>query len=212
MERRPARNRILAERPDDPRESFAYREAPAVEYAVRTLVLACGILIAVLAPFATNVESVAGTLLPYVAAIGMILLAIRPRHADQATLFVCDAMGLYFPARNRAHGQPSSWLFIPWTNVVDYRLQPMLDETSGPGLALSLIVSGEEEQAFFSRHRLFRLGERHPDPSLRTIVVGFPAFLPRPTDVLPQLRRFERTHWQELAFEPVGSRTQAALQ
>lgn len=170
--------------------TYSYRESPWVTLLLRAVLAASGGLSA---HFLLR-SALAGPLMP-TAALALTALAISflalTICRDGPPHFIRTPSGVYFPETKNLWRQPGRWLLVPWNNVIDYRIQPMLDETSSQGVMLAIRATPDEERRYFSGHRLFKLSallNRHRDD---TVLVGYTTFLPRPDEVLYQLRRFE---------------------
>jgi hypothetical protein len=100
-------------------------------------------------------------------------------------LFICSHAGLYFPECRVFGRRSGAWLFVPWHNVQDYRVQPLLDETSCAGIVMSLHTAVNEQSRFLLARSLYRKA------SGTSMTVGFTTLWPRPQDVLVQMRRYD---------------------
>lgn len=181
---------------------FIYREAPWIEALLRAGLVASGVLLVVLAWRSATTAPLAFTSLFVVGAGTMIYGAIylRSRHSPN---FICTADGLYFPDRQHFSRSPRLWLFVPWKNVVEYRVRRMLDETSSRGLMLAIRATADEERAFFRASDLHRLSALHRAPADQLVLVGFSTFLPRPETVREALQRFEAGAGNAVGHEPL---------
>jgi hypothetical protein len=171
-------------------EQFVYREAPWIEALIRASLAGCGVLLVVVAWRAGATLPLAFATLSAVGAGTMIYGAIY-LHTRRALNFICTTDGLYFPERRPLTRAPRLWLFVPWKNVLDYRVQRMFDETSSRGVMLAIDANTDETQAFLTDHRVFNLSAlRHPATG-RAVLIGYSTFMPGPQSVVAQLRRFE---------------------
>lgn len=168
---------------------FIYREAPWIEALIRAVLAACGVLLIVLAWRSAAQAPLAFASL-FVGGAGTMIYGAIYLHSRHSLNFVCTGDGLFFPERRGLAGPPRLWLFVPWKNVLEYRVQRMLDETSSRGVMLAIHATAYEEATFFAGHQIFRFSALRP-PHATAVRVGFSTFLPRPETVVAQLRRFE---------------------
>lgn len=183
-------NRILATLPDHPGSHFIYREARWVDLAVRSFVAALGIGLAVAATVSLGKAPLAFPLL-FLAGAAMLLFGAFFLRTAGATLFVCSPAGLYFPAMTLFARHPECWLLVPWQNVLDYRVQRLLDETSSLGVVLTVAASPDEEAVFLAQRSVLTVPPVIVRRAERLASLGYATFLPRPDAVIVELRRYD---------------------
>lgn len=127
----------------------------------------------------------------FAAGAGLLVFGAIYQHSKDAINFVCSRDGLYFPELNHFSRRPGRWLFVPWKNVVEYRVQRMLDETSSLGIVLVVLASRDEEKDFLCGHRIFNLSALSDHHARDAVRIGFSAFRPGPQEVLRQLQTYE---------------------
>ena len=184
-------NKVFDVLPALPDGHFVYREAPWIDFFLRGALAVFAVVILYLAAFSAFKVSPGFTVLALIGAATLFYIVVVMRSPDGATHFICTHAGLYFPESRLFNRSAPSWLFVPWNNVQDYAVQLLLDETSSRGLVLTLRVSRAEERAYFAGHKVFRISPPHPDDAVRSILVGYSSLVPRPRDVLVQLRTYD---------------------
>ena len=94
-----------------------------------------------------------------IAAIALLALAVYPGIGRKKTCFICDRNGMYFPRPSGwfAGGGMGSWLFVPWGNISNVRVEPVISgESLVEGVVFSVRLLLQEERAFFSGYVLRR--------------------------------------------------------
>lgn len=185
-------NRTIDARPDSAtaETTFVYRESPWIALPIGAALAAIGFGLAFLAVRAFLNEPLAFSSL-FAAGAGLLVFGAIYQHAKDSINFICGRDGLYFPELNRFSRRPGRWLFVPWKNILDYRVQRMLDETSSQGIVLVILANRDEEKAFLCGHRIFNLSalrDRHAGHAVR---IGFSTFRPSPQEILRQLQTYE---------------------
>ncbi len=188
----PQQNKIYDTLPAHQTSCYVYREAPWVSLLLLGTLSCIAFGIAYVAVISAFKVHPLFTVIAFIG-FGTLVYAISFLHsADKAINFVASSTGLYFPERKLFKRTSESWLFVPWRNVLDYRVQLLFDETSSRGLVLELVASREEETRYFVECRMFRpAGARHSSGMLNSVMVGYSTFMPRPRDVLVQLRKLD---------------------
>ena len=197
-------NKVLDGLPEFSGEIFVYREAPWIDFMLRGAMAVFAVAILYLAIVTAFKVGMGFTLLALISAVTLFYVVAVMRSPDRAIHFICTRDGLYFPESSLFKRVAPSWLFVPWRNVQDYGVQLLLDETSSRGLVLSLRVAREEEHTYFAGHKVFRITAPLQFESIRSILIGYSSLVPRPRDVLVELRKFDSVSRHEDAPESDG--------
>jgi len=190
-------NKILGARPVFGDDHFAYRTPRWVDVTYRGLFVSIAGLLAYLALSLNGIPSMLTALL-WLASGSLILIALRPRSEAASIYFVCDHEGIYFPSsRAQSVVAPRTdipWLYVPWRNISDIRIQLLLDETANTkGVVFAVVASAAEEREFLTRHRV-RLDRGAPESGFgKKYFVGFSNFFHRHKDVISNIERFQTT-------------------
>lgn len=180
---------------DQPRfaagEHFVYREARWVDNLLRGVLVLFGFGLVALAGLAAARSPTLFSALCLLGAGTLIYGATCLRRTDDSTLLVATPAGLYFPECRLFGRRPGTWLFVPWRNVLDYRAQLMLDETSRQGLVLSLRADRDENLRFFAGLGVFSPLAHASARAPCDVLIGYSTFLPGPHAVVARLREFE---------------------
>ena len=143
------------------------------------------------------------TALAFVGAATLAYFILFLRSTDNAINFVATETGLYFPERKFFKRTAETWLFVPWKNVIDYRVQLLFDETSSRGLVFELVATREEESRYFTGCRMFRqAAAQYPKGRPHTILIGYSTFLPRPRNALVSIRKLDALPRREEETQP----------
>lgn len=170
---------------------FAYREASWVSWGIRLILVTFAAGLVYLVMYSSAEIHVLASLACLFGAASLLLAAYAMPGSDTSALFVCGPEGIYFPERKFFSQFPASWLLVPWRNILDYRVQLLLDETSSRGVVIALFATSEEERIYFASHKVYGVANSGRSDDLRVIQVGYTTFLPRPTNVLAELRRLD---------------------
>lgn len=170
--------------------SFVFRESPWIALPIRAALVMTGAGLGFLAVRAfLNAPLALHSL--FAAAAGLLVFAAIFQQTKDSINFICDHDGLYFPELNRFSRRSSRWLFVPWQNILEYRVQRMLDETSSLGVVLVILANRDEESAFLSGCQIFNLSALRDRHARHAVRVGFSTFRPSPQEVLFQLQSYE---------------------
>jgi hypothetical protein len=185
-------NQLLMRQPDPAElgDHYLYRESPWIDRLIRGSFAVIGVALGLLAVLAATNTIATNHSIIMVIAGALVCAAIYLRNADPIN-FICARSGLYFPEFSNLSRTPGRWLHVPWKNVREYRAQRMLDETSSRGILLAISASPEEERSFFSGRTVFKLSALRHLHGEKIVQVGYSTFLPRPEEVLAQLRSHE---------------------
>lgn len=170
--------------------TYVYREAPWIALPIRVALAAIGLGLAFLAVRGFLNEPLAFDAL-FAAGSGLLVFGAIYRHAKDPINFICGRDGLYFPELSRVSRRPGRWLFVPWKNILDYRVQRMLDETSSLGIVLVILANRDEETVFLRGHRIFNLAALRDRHAAHAVRIGFSTFRPSPQEILRQLQTYE---------------------
>lgn len=184
-------NRVHPVLPEIGEECFVYRETWWVHclFAAMLGLIGTGLVVLAFSPM------VAGAILSGLAClVGVAIIVyavVYLRHARKSANFICAHAGLFFPESKKFLCPGAAWLFVPWENILDYRVQLLFDETSSRGLVLTITVERDEQVRFFAGQCLFNLAGQEKSPTRRNIQVGYATFLPQPGQVLAKLRSYD---------------------
>jgi hypothetical protein len=160
----------------------------------RAVLLLSGGGLAYLATSISTIPSLAALLLWIVSGLA-ILVAVRPWSASID--YAGDAHGVYFPSRQSfgivGRTKPPTWLFVPWSNVSNIGVQPLLDESgNAKGVTFCLRASDDERRVYFSGTAMLDLDERSPIGQRGSILVGYRSAFKSPYKIAATLRSLQR--------------------
>ena len=183
-------NQMLDRHPGLTEKHFVYREAPWIDgLLVGVLVIAVNLLGLIAVQSLSAEKHLLGAL--FTVGAGLMLYGALNLYTNRAAKFICSAAGIYFPAHQRFSRTDHRWLFVPWENIQEYRVQRMLDETSSHGLILSIRDTSKENRQFLRHRRTFSLNVLNPAPTEDCLQVCFSSVSPHPVKVLTQLRKYD---------------------
>lgn len=186
-----ATNRVYPEMSQIPEESFVYRETWWIQWLFATVLALIGFGL-IISAFSSVIAGI--VLSGLICMIGMAVVAyagIYLRQAGKSVNFICARDGIFFPENKKLLRRGEAWLFVPWQNILDYRVQLLFDETSSRGLVLTIAVNHDEQARFFAKGCLFNLPAQGQKPVRRNIQVGYATFLPQPNYVLAMMRSYD---------------------
>ena len=150
----------------------------------------CGCAFVYLASSASPLPSAAIVLLGIAAAL--LLLTLLSAHGS--IHYASDARGMYFPSRLfwiSSRAKVRTWLFVPWSNISRISVQP-LGESGTKGVAFCLRASDEERRLYFARAATLDLGDKSPDGTGCSILVGYPSAFKSPYRIASILCGFQQ--------------------
>lgn len=148
-------NHITDAVPLDDTASYVLETPRWLRTAVRSLMLAMGLALAVLSARSWGDMPLPARAMVLVLAPAMTLVALWNRPWRSLIKFVAHDLGIAFPSNEQLVLSPHSpagqrWLVVPWENISSIRLTREVGDGSRC-VAFDVVVSPEEKEAFF-RH------------------------------------------------------------
>jgi hypothetical protein len=185
-------NYITASVPMDDTASYVLETPLWLRTAARLLILAMGLVLAVLSARSWGEMPFPAQAMVVVLAPAMTLAALWNRPWRKLIKFVACDLGIVFPSNEQLvvslHAEASpKWLVVPWQNISNIRLAHEVGDGSRC-VAFDVLISAEERESFFRHVDKPRDGHAALDAILSVAYADSPPSLTRTHAALLSLK------------------------